>query len=160
MELDDYVRTWTDQLAAVTALADDRARDVAHALSAASAAAARMVLLEALSAAAAEITEALLDVAGSPAVSVRIEGSQVHLDVTPSPSAPGAAVFVDDGSANARVTVRMTDRLKDDIDAAADHDGVSLNTWIVRALTSALSHGSPAGAPRLGPHRITGWING
>jgi hypothetical protein len=56
----------------------------------------------------------------------------------------------------------MGERLKDDLDRAADRDGVSLNTWIVRALTGAVA-GGPAGhfpAPGFNPHRITGWING
>src|SRR5689334_25170198 len=107
MELDDYVRQWSQQLAAVTALADDRTREVAAALGGAGAAAARLVLLEALTTAAAEISEALLDAPGSPAVSVRLDGSHVHLDVTASAPADEGPVAVDEGDSSARVTVRM-----------------------------------------------------
>jgi hypothetical protein len=56
----------------------------------------------------------------------------------------------------------MGERLKNDLDEAADREGVSLNSWIVRALTGAVARGS-AGAPpaaKFNPHRITGWING
>jgi hypothetical protein len=93
-------------------------------------------------------------------VSVRLDGSQAHLDVTPTaPAAPAVAV-AEDGDASARVTVRMSERLKADIDAAADREGVSLNTWIVRALGGALTRGAAGPVPKQNPHRITGWING
>jgi uncharacterized protein (DUF1778 family) len=160
MDLAQYVDSWADQVAAVTALADDRTREVAGALSAASSAAARLVLLEVLSAAAAEITEALLDSPGSPAVSLRLDGSGAHFDVAATAEAP-AAVAVDDADVNARVTVRMSERLKTDIDGAAEREGVSLNSWIVRALNAALVRGpSSPRPPKQNPHRITGWING
>src|SRR5690348_2835142 len=116
MQLDDYVRQWGDQLGAVTALADDRTRQVATALGEAGAAAVRLVLLEALSAAAAEVTEALLDAPGSPAVSLRLDGPQVHLDVSAVTVPEAAAVAADEGDANARVTVRMPERIKTDLD--------------------------------------------
>ncbi len=161
MDLDHHVRQWGDQLAAVTALADDRTRDITAALTGAGAAAARLVLLEALSEAAGEVTEALLDAPGSPTVSLRLDGSRVFLDVSVATPAEAAAVAGDDGDASARVTVRMPERIKTDLDHAADRDGVSVNTWIVRALTGALSRtASGASAPRHNPHRITGWING
>src|SRR5690348_10704903 len=145
MDLDDYARHWTDQLSTVTALADERTREIAAALGGSSAAAARLVLLEALTEAAAEIPESLLDSPGSHAVYVTLDGSQAHLDVRAS--APVEPVTVaDEGDASARVTVRMPERLKTDLDAAADRDGVSLNSWIVRALSAAASRDGAGGS--------------
>ncbi|MDP9115870.1 MAG: hypothetical protein M3O28_01095, partial [Actinomycetota bacterium] len=58
--------------------------------------------------------------------------------------------------------------LKADIETAARGEGASVNTWLVRAATTALSASARARQP--GPwagmerdtthnHRVTGWIN-
>jgi HicB family len=80
-----------------------------------------------------------------------------------------AATRVDDGDASARISLRLPESLKADIEMAAAREGVSVNTWLVRAAGAALTTGRPGpgpgradAAPRRGSnaHHITGWING
>ena len=165
------------QLAAAAALGDDRTRQVAETLAAAAAPAVRLAVLEAASQLADEITAALLDAPGSPSVAVRLDGDEVAVDVRLPVAEASVDPARDDGEATARISLRLTDALKADIDAAAGREGVSVNTWLVRAAGAALQprpfagFGKAFGAP--GPdypggrrgrpgnnQRITGWING
>ncbi len=98
----------------------------------------RLVLLDALSAAAAEITRDL--VPGS--VDLRLRGRDVEFAVT-APAAEHAdeastAVDFDDASTS-RTTLRLPDALKAQVDDAAAAEGVSVNTWLVRAVAAALA---------------------
>jgi hypothetical protein len=134
----------------------------------------RFALLGAVSDAADEITAALLDYPASPAVGVRLDGDEVAVDVHSTEPAPAAEEpRRDEGDTTARISLRLSDSLKADIDAAAERDGVSVNTWLVRAASAALRQGSGAIPPSGGAewsgrgrqrrdnqHRITGWING
>ena len=181
MHLDDYLRPVGDHLAAAAALADDRTREIAARLAEAAAPSLRLAILDALSAAADEITAALLDSPGSPAGAVRVDGGAVRIDVTPGSAEP-AAPRTDDGDTSARISLRLSESLKSDIEAAAAREGVSVNTWLVRAAGAALAGpfaGFGAGfsanlgnnlgnlfaeraaaAGRRNTHHITGWING
>ena len=128
----------------------------------------RLALLAAVSEIADEITAALLDNPGSPAVAVRIDSDEIAVDVravVPAGDAPQARHG--NGEASARISLRLTDSLKADIDAAAERDGVSVNTWLVRAAGCALRPGAlDSGQRERGrgrrdqDHHVTGWING
>jgi hypothetical protein len=148
MQLDPHVSRVRDQLIAAAALGDDRTREIADALTTAAIPAVRLALLAAVSEMADEATAALLDHAGSPAVAVRIDDSKVAVDVraasAPDDSAPGRH---EGGDASARISLRLTDSLKADIDTAAERDGVSVNTWLVRVAGAALPR---PGAPETG----------
>jgi hypothetical protein len=180
MQLESHLAQVHEQLLAAAALGDDRAREIAGVLGTAADPAVRLALVNAVGEAAAEITAALLDYPGSPAVSVRLDGNEIAVDVH-SVAAPvdDEAPRRDGGDPNARISLRLTDALKADIDAAAERDGVSVNTWLVRAASAALragvfaaGSGSFSSGPDTGPafggrgrrrdnqHRITGWING
>jgi HicB family len=184
MQLEHHLAQVHDQLAAAAALGDDRTREVAAALATATASAVRLALLQAITEAADEMTAALLDYPGSPAVSVHIEGDDIGLDVRASqPATEADDRRREDSDANARISLRLSEALKAEIDAAAEADGVSVNTWLVRAASAALrpgpfgagaQFGSAFGPAFGGPgaesgrgrqrrdtsHRITGWING
>src|SRR6266511_2480390 len=56
----------------------------------------------------------------------------------------------------ARITLRLPESLKSALEAAAEAEGVSLNTWLVRALQRAVSGGGGGRAYRSGK-RITGF---
>lgn len=173
MELHPYVGQVQAHLAAAAALGDERTRQTADALGAAAEPAMRLAVLAAVSAAADEITAALLDSPGSPAVAVRIDGDELRIDVRTAEPEPEAAPAPssEDADTSARISLRLSEALKAEIESAARTDSVSVNTWLVRAAAGALSGMTAAG--RRDPnhwdgrrhgggntHRVTGWVNG
>jgi HicB family len=123
-------------------------------------ASARLGLLDALSQAADEITAQL----AAASVDVRLRGRQAEFVVTetepeatpPSPPPPAEAA-----GDPARITLRLPEGLKDSVERAAAAEGISVNAWLVRAVTAAVQ-GFPAGPrpPTSGrgmPRRITGF---
>lgn len=168
MELQPYVMQVQSQLAAAAGLGDASTRATADALAMAAEPAVRLAVLGAVAAAADEITAALLDSPGAPAVSVRIDGDDLRIEVRTSavdePVAEAVATG-DDADNTARISLRLSEALKGQIEAAARSNAVSVNTWILRAASLALSGSGPrtwgratgdAGSGR----RVTGWING
>jgi hypothetical protein len=125
--------------------------------------------MSALAAAADEITAALLDTPAAPAVSVRLDGEAVHIDVTANSVEP-AARSADEGELTARISLRLSESLKAQVELAANRDGISVNTWLLRAASQALSPGWGGGRAggsgfetgHRGTHagRISGWVNG
>lgn len=170
MQLTDYVMQVQSQLASAAALGDDATRATAEALSTAAEPAVRLAVLAAVSAAADEITAALLDVPGAPVVTVHLDGAEIRVDVRPTqaeapPSdATGAAASSDEADATARISLRLSEALKSQIESAARSRSVSVNTWLVQAANAALVGSGSQGWGRswsAGPaHRVTGWING
>ncbi len=170
MELEQFLHDVSRQLTAAAALGDERTREVAAALADTARSSVRMAILDALAAATIEVTDALHAASGSaqpaPAVTLQLTGDQVRFTVSAPPDeeppepAPSRA---DDGDATARISLRLTDTLKADIERAAGKAGLSVNSWLVRAATTALR---PAGTPSGGwhstggGHRFTGWVTG
>lgn len=174
MELEPYVATLRQELAAAAEMAGPEARDLAERLAAPLESAARLALLEALSAAADEITRDLAP--GS--VHVRLRGREPSFVVTPAqlpdsfaePAAPAAgalppvATDTDEG-ATARINFRLGESLKGRIEQAADRAGLSVNSWLTRAAAAALESDEPtrwAERPGIrgarGDERFTGWV--
>ena|SRR3954451_8777160 len=174
MQLEHHLAQVQEQITASAALGDERTKEIATALATATSAAVRLALLHAITEAADEITAALLDYPGSPGVGVHLDGDEISVDVRPTQLVDEAdAVRRDDGDPSARISLRLSDALKADIDAAAERDGISVNTWLVRAASAALApspftgfgpnRSSGAGGRARSRHdnqRITGWING
>lgn len=139
MELGQYVNDLQRQLVDAAANGAEDTRAVAERLAAGLDAATRLVLLDALSAAVGEITRDLAP--GS--VDLRLRGREVEFVVTqPSIDAdademPVASVDLDDASTS-RTTLRLPDALKLRVDEAAAADGLSVNSWLVRAVAAAL----------------------
>jgi hypothetical protein len=139
MELGQYVSELQRQLVEAAEHGGDDTRTVAERLASGLDAATRLVLLDALSAAVGEITRDLAP--GS--VDLRLRGREVEFVVTQStPDVDAderspATVDLDDASTS-RTTLRLPDALKARVDEAAAADGLSVNTWLVRAVASAL----------------------
>ena len=139
MELAPYVLDLQRQLANAAENGSDEARAAAERVAAGLDAATRLVLLDALSAAVGEITRDLAP--GS--VDLRLRGREVEFVVsqpgveTEADDAPAASLDIDDVSTS-RTTLRLPDALKSRVDEAAAADGVSVNTWLVRAVSAAL----------------------
>jgi hypothetical protein len=173
MELEPYVATLRQELAAAAEMAGPDARDLAERLAAPLESAARLALLEALSAATDEITRDLAP--GS--VHVRLRGREPSFVVTaaeqpdsftesaaPTATALPAASDADEG-ATARINFRLGETLKGRIEQAADRAGLSVNSWLIRAAAAALESGDPGrwserpGTRRVrGDERFTGWV--
>jgi len=139
MELGQYVSDLQRQLVEPFASGGDDTRAIAERLAAGLDAATRLVLLDALSAAVGEITRDLAP--GS--VDLRLRGREVDFVVSQSSSDQEfdehatATVDLDDASTS-RTTLRLPDALKARVDDAAAADGLSVNTWLVRAVAASL----------------------
>lgn len=139
MELSQHTADLHRQLVSVAENGDADTRAVAERLVGGLDAAVRLMLLDALSAAAEEITRELAP--GS--VDVRLRGRDVEFVVSrsnPEPDADERApapVELDDSSTS-RTTLRLPDALKARVDEAAAADGLSVNSWLVRAVAAAL----------------------
>lgn len=160
MHLYPYTTSVRAQLAAAAALGDESTRTIADALAAAAEPAVRLAVLEAVSAVADEVTEALLDAPGSPAVTVRLDHEELRVEVRLGPVAEPAPAPVDEGDNDARISLRLPEALKGQIETAARSDGLSVNTWLLRAANSALAPAPTFRHAAGSSGRITGWING
>jgi hypothetical protein len=163
MDLTPYVdQLRRDLLAAADAGGED-ARALAERLTAPLESSVRLALLSALSQAAEELTSQL----APAAVDVRLRGSDLGFAVTPPPPetptgpAPDApapeapSVDLDEGG-TLRITLRLPEALKSRVDEAAARLGVSVNTWLVRAVATAMT---PESRPS-SEHRRGKWAGG
>jgi hypothetical protein len=163
MDLTSYVESLRHGLAVAAEAGGEEARLLAERLVAPLESAVRLALLDALSAAAEEITRELAP--GS--VDLRLRGREPTFVVTPPPTefdVPAAprAVPDSDDSATARINFRLPENLKSRVEEAAGRAGLSVNAWLVRAVANSLDsdrHGipGPQPAPRIG-QRFTGWV--
>jgi predicted transcriptional regulator len=139
MELDQYVNDLHRQVANAADNGGEEVRTAAERIAAGLDAATRLVLLDALSAAVGEITSDLAP--GS--VDLRLRGREIEFVVNQAPVETetddlAASVDLDDVSTS-RTTLRLPDALKARVDDAAAADGLSVNTWLVRAVAAALN---------------------
>ena len=139
MDLGHYVSDLQRQLVDAAENGAEDTRAVAERLAAGLDSAARLVLLDVLSAAVGEITRDLAP--GS--VDLRLRGREVEFVVTQANTEadtddrPAASVDLDEVSTS-RTTLRLPDAVKARVDEAATADGLSVNTWLVRAIAAAL----------------------
>jgi hypothetical protein len=178
MDLNPHIESLREQLALAAEAGGEDTRALAQRLTASLDSAVRLMLLDALSAAAGEITRELAP--GS--VELRLRGGTPEFVVTaalgdhqpPGGSAhdeaaraegwaaghPGTSLSTGEGGV-ARVNLRLPDQLKRSIEQAADREGLSLNAWLVRAAAGAIERSEAGGrqesrGPR-GAQRYSGW---
>ncbi|MBJ7451555.1 MAG: ribbon-helix-helix protein, CopG family, partial [Blastococcus sp.] len=142
MDLTPFVDQLRRDLLAAADAGGEESRALAERLTAPLESSVRLALLSALSQAAEEITAEL----APGAVDVRLRGSDLGFAVTappvpePAPSAAPAAEAapdVEEGE-TLRITLRLPEQLKARVDEAAGRLGVSVNTWLVRAVATAI----------------------
>jgi hypothetical protein len=164
MHLDDYGARVQQHLAAAAALGDEHVQQIAAKLGDAAGSAVRLAILSAVSEAVEEINALLLDFPLAPSVSVRLDGDDLRVEVDATASQGVEAAAPDEGEASARISLRLTESLKTQIDEAAARDGVSVNTWLVRAAAAAVNDSGRRGGTTFtvntSAHRISGFING
>jgi hypothetical protein len=165
MDLTPYVETVRRELAVAADAGGDDARQLAERLTAPLESAIRLTLLDALSAAADDIT---LELAPGSA-ELRLRSGDPEFVVTPPPAyvaddeAPTPPVLPEaDEGALARINLRLPEQLKAGIEQAASRERLSVNAWLVRAVAAALAHGDSEGRPRQRGSRIgnsyKGWV--
>jgi HicB family len=167
MNLAIHVETLREQLIAAAEMGGAESKAVVDRLSAGLEAATRLVLLEAISAAADEITREL----APGAVEVRLRGSdpdfvvilpsdaasQVTTDGTTTPLAVISQGGEEGGTS--RINLRLPEVLKGRIEEAARREGLSLNTWLVRTAAAAVeSPQRQMSRTPSGSQRYTGWV--
>ncbi|MDV5143850.1 hypothetical protein R1T08_06070 [Streptomyces sp. SBC-4] len=177
MDLTPYVDHLRSELAVAANAGGDEARALAERLTAPLESAARLTLLNALSAASEEITRELAP--GS--VDVRLRGTDPEFVVTSplsteapnngpatmaAPMAPRTAPVappVGDGDegGTARINFRLPAHLKSRVEDAAGQESLSVNAWLVRAVAIALEPGGavqPAPPPSPVGQSYRGWV--
>ncbi|GAA2936633.1 hypothetical protein GCM10020221_35470 [Streptomyces thioluteus] len=170
MDLTPYVETLRRELAVAAEAGGEDARELADRLTAPLESATRLTMLNVLSAATDEITRELAP--GS--VDVRLRGLDPDFVVTlpPTAGAPaepaeaveplGAPVPADgDEGGTARVNLRLPAHLKARAEEAASRAGLSVNAWLVRAVSAAVDGGTrPRTAEKTQTvgQSITGWV--
>ena len=161
MDLSPYVENLRRELAVAADAGGDEARALAERLTAPLGAATRLMLLDALSAAADDITRELAP--GS--VELRLRSGEPDFVVTPAPADDAAEVAPPappetDEAATARINLRLPEQLKADIEQAAGRNRVSVNTWLVRAAAAAVAGGDQGPRQRGGRvgQSFTGWV--
>jgi hypothetical protein len=178
--LHPYIENIHQQVAAAADAGGEESRMLAQRLLAPLDSAIHLTLLEALGAAAEEIT---CDLAPGQ-VELRLRGRDPEFVVTLPPvdpaeepsAGPGAEQGPmtatpplttgvlppdsDDGGMS-RINLRLPDHLKARVERAADAEGLSINAWLVRAASAALERSPaappPAPRPTSGSRRYTGW---
>jgi hypothetical protein len=159
MDLSDYVEALSGALTTAAAAAGDQARETARLLADTMEPAVRLTVTNALSDMAAEVTAAL----EGGLVDIRVRGRDPEVVVVPpvphEPVEEPAAddEDVDDDGSVARISLRLPEPLKARAEAAAAASGVSLNAWLVRAVSSAVRAPAPPPSSGRGPRRITGF---
>ena len=155
MDLTPYVDGLRRDLITAAAAGTEETRRTAEMLAAALDPAARLAILDALSAATADVTAALPGVT----VELRMHGREPRIAVDavePEPPPPPPAAEAADGTA--RVTLRLPESVKARAEDAAGREGLSVNSWLIRAVVQALDAPRP-GSLRPG-RRLTGYARG
>ena len=153
MDLTPYVDTLRRELAVAAEAGGDEARELAERLTAPLESATRLIMLNVLSAAMDEITRELAP--GS--VDVRLRGLDPDFVVTLPPTGGGSAPTErtepaealrtpapadGDEGGTARVNLRLPAHLKGRAEEAATQEGLSVNAWLVRAVSAAVDGGA------------------
>src|SRR5690606_3579509 len=105
---------------------------------------------------------------GNPEIVVDRHSRADEEPTTPFPPEPPAPPVppqppVDDDGGMSRISLRLPDYLKSQVDDSAAAEGVSVNTWLIRAVQQALTPQSgidistPGGRVRIG-RSVTGWV--
>ena len=149
MEMARFVEALESDLAAVAAVGDEQTRAVAERVLQAIRGSAGLRLLDALGEAAFEISAQLPE----GHIEVRLVGQDPALVYVGEEAAPPEPATED--GLTARITLRLPETLKASIEVSASSEGISVNSWIVRAL----SRGA-AGRVQQSGKRLKGYAQG
>lgn len=176
MDVTSYVSNLGREFATLADVGGDESRAMVERLTGPLESAIRMTLLDALSAAADEITRDLAP--GS--VELRLRGRDPNFVVALPPaeplglsaedapptadSAPDSDLLIAEDGPAARINVRMPEQLKAAIEEAAAREGRSVNAWLARAAAAALQRSErdqrpePLSSGKRAKQHFTGWV--
>lgn len=167
MELAPYLSNLRSQLISAADPGGPEARDLAERLTATLESSFRLALLDALSVASAEITQELAP--GSVELRLRGRDPEFVVVAPPVPEVVNHAASDEptsppssDDSAMTRINLRLGQDLKGRVEEAARRTGMSVNAWLVRSATAALtaepSNPSATRRSARGGERYRGWV--
>ncbi len=148
MNISIVIDSLKEDLSDVAELGDERAASVARRLTDVLGSTLRLRLLDVLSQAALELSTKL----PSGHVEVRLAGQDpefVYVEEEAGEASVGEEL-------SARITLRLPEGLKQSVEQAAAREGVSVNTWLVRAIARSVESRGPGGHVRVG-RRMTGY---
>lgn len=151
MQMNQFIEALQDDLRELAAIGGDELVSAASRLEGAVKQSARLRLIDALTQAALELSQQL----PNGHVDVRVAGQDPEFVFVAEEQEESFAPPMPEGD-HARISLRLPESLKASIETAAAHEGVSVNTWLVRALTRAV-HGGGFGGPTRTGKRITGY---
>lgn len=160
MELDRYLRTLQDALSTAAQTSSEEVQEAAERLSRTMESTLRLTLMEFAADLADQVTVKL----DGDSVEVRFRASGPEVVVTPNeeheapeppePPAPPPPP-AEDGDIS-RISLRLPETLKSQVEQAATAQGLSTNAWLVRAAQTALS--PPTVRTTATGRRMTGWV--
>jgi hypothetical protein len=131
MQTSWFTETLRSDLEAVGSMGSDKAMKVADRMITVALPLAKARMLEAMSMALAELSAAI----GVEGIDLRVSGDDVTFVPAQATAAPPS---IDPSGEQARFSLRLPDDLKTRVDERAANEGISTNTWIVRALEAAV----------------------
>jgi hypothetical protein len=134
METASYVQAIQGDLAAAASLGDEATAEAGRRLSLAVESSLHLRLLDLLT----EVSLGLSAQLSSGRVEVRLSGREPELVVIEEEPAAAQTAAAGDEGETARITLRLPEGLKAQAEAAAAREGISTNTWLVRAVARAL----------------------
>jgi predicted HicB family RNase H-like nuclease len=151
MTTSEYIEALQNDLREIASLGDEKLAEAGERLVAAIRSAALVRLIDVLGEAALEISSQL----SAGHVDLRMSGQDAELVYVSDEEeeSTGPAPAPEEGSA--RITLRLSESLKSSVEAAAAAEHLSVNTWIVRALSRAAAGGKTAARSS---KRITGFV--
>ncbi len=149
MQMAHHLHAIQEDLAAAAALAaDEPTAEAARRLSQALGSSLHLRLLDIVSEAAAELSAAV-----PGRIDVRLAGRDPDLVYVEDEEEPAPSAAAGDDALSARITLRLPESLKLQIEVAASSENASVNSWIIRALARGLESRSTRSTGR----RLTGY---
>ena len=152
MQMAHHIHAIQEDLAAAASLAGDEATvDAGRRLTQALGSSLHLRLLDVVSEAALALSDSV-----PGRIEVRLAGRDPELVYVEEEEPEPAQAATGDDAFSARITLRLPEGLKAQIEVAANLEGTSVNTWIVRALTRGLEPRTRS--VRTG-RRLSGWAD-
>ena len=148
MQIDGIIQALREDLVRVAALGDENTSRAAELLSVAIESSLGRRLQDALAEAALELNDQL----DSSHVELRVAGHDLQLVLVRE---DGTAPEQADEAFSARITLRLPESLKQQVESAATREGASVNTWLVQALQRAVQTRRPSSSGSR--NRLTGY---